>query len=105
MFLEKRVLMTMTVCKGCGAEMNAVDDFTGKPACLICIGGKDNSVPSEVDAPERLTCHCGATAELGRDLSYRITLPDGSPGPEFDRSLPFMNATTKKFYCGHDKWN
>ena len=50
------MMTTITVCKGCRQQMQAVD-AQGKPACVTCIGlSPESGVPIEVQMPEAFTC-------------------------------------------------
>lgn len=79
--------MKVTVCKGCGTRMMAVDS-DGKPACPICIGiSPDSGIPVEVEVPNTAKCvYCGTEAEAS------------------DR-LPFYSARDNTYYCGCRGWD
>lgn len=84
---------TMTVCKGCGIQMEAIDK-NGKPACPICLGiSPDNSVPMEIEMPDSFTCvYCKKTTpteELLRQWKH----------------IPFAEPSKRKYYCGCRGWD
>lgn len=106
----------VTVCKGCGNRMMAVDAETGKPACIIC-GGEDNSLPVEMDCPDELRCgykNCGSRAKWNEEKKVWILTLDSQGGwnQTYDgnreiglNDLPFLDAKEGTFYCGCRGWD
>ncbi len=110
--------MKIIVCKGCGQVMQAIDNRTGKPACVTCIGlSKDSGIPVEVDMPEELTCnyHCGSKAILNQETGkYIVTVSKkggwnccgGGETRELSMdAIPFIDTQHKTFYCGCWGWD
>ena len=106
--------MKITVCKRCLQVMQAIDK-DGKPACLTCCDiSPDNSIPIEIDVPEKLTCACGSVAKLEGD-TFTVTLSSASDGWSCTEgkitkeltlnSIPFVDVKNKTFYCGCGGWD
>lgn len=108
----------ITVCKGCGNVMQAVDS-AGKPACVICLGtSKDNSIPVQMEISSQIYCtyNCGSYAEWDDTKKVWMVSLSGKGGwnqtyhfkyrrGEVKGDLPFMNAKDGKFYCGCMGWD
>ena len=83
--------MKITVCKGCGQKMQAIDQ-DGKPACTTCIGlHKDSGIPIEieVDIENAKCCYC---KKIATKSSFDLD------------NLPFYDSTTNTYYCGCRGW-
>ena len=85
-------MRTLTVCKGCGAQMQG-QDSNGNPICVACYGIKEySSIPVEVEMPEQFTCtECGVTTPTVELLKrWRV--------------IPFAD-TKGHYYCGCRGWD
>jgi len=106
----------ITVCKGCGNAMQAIDSF-GKACCVICRGSQDNSVPVHMEIPNHIHCvyNCGSYADWEETKKVWIVSLSVNGGwnqtyhfehrrGEVKGDLPFMNAKEGNFYCGCRGW-
>lgn len=110
----------ITVCKGCGQAMAAVDK-NGKPACITCRGlDANNSVPVLVDIPDHLECdyHCGSVADWDENEKvWNVQIGHNSKGgwncTDYKtgkgrvglENLPFVDSKKATFYCGCKGWD
>lgn len=79
--------MKVTVCKGCGQKMMAVDS-KGNPSCITCFGlSPGNSIPMEMEIPNTVKCiYCKHEVPTSQDL-------------------PFLDAKHGTYYCGCRGWD
>ena len=114
---RRKAMPEITVCKGCGQAMQAVDK-NNKPACTTCIGiSKESGIEVKMKISDHLVCQyrCGSCADWNEKENVwevQCSKAGGWNGTDNNgrgkisiMGLPFMDAKKGLFYCGCYGWD